>query len=536
VDDNNEQLDDMQAERENNLAEKSGKEAFKRQAKKHNRNQTIKKIWQKIPIAVKLMLLKILVVIIIVLLVVSMIVAVIDEIDSMNKQQSLYEQSLQNTAMTTTLEEYLKQFSHAGEAPQSEDGKFYKMYSDRESAETGWPTIGNADILWRVWQDKFAVPGQVMTGEGQIKTVANVQEYVNGYLTRGSEANYGKAEVDSMNIYIEKSVVDNVGKEIRETYYNKVKEETEGLNLSQQQLYALTAIAYATGNIELGSNYSGKHFKEVYQEGLANYAINSWEHNRYIWDNWWCYKASGSTGTKRSRDAQFETYVKGIYNFAESPAGEVSARKYFIYWTESQLALYDDSPELQVTRTPANEPEIFTYVENVGNSGTILQTCEQVMNELLTANAKYGYGSTSNGIEASSNFGVTKECNCAIYVSAVLYKSGLLSAEYINNYNYNTTGYYSNPYGGNYLNQMMYDAPGWIQVSEEDVQPGDVCIYLKNENGNEMGHSFIYAGDGYAWDQTSGCISSSGNAPVRGKVSSWETWKNKYTVYVWHKM
>ena len=131
MDDNNEQLDDMQAERENNLAEKSGKEAFKRQAKKHNRNQTIKKIWQKIPIAVKLMLLKILVVIIIVLLVVSMIVAVIDEIDSMNKQQSLYEQSLQNTAMTTTLEEYLKQFSHAGEAPQNTAETLWREWADR---------------------------------------------------------------------------------------------------------------------------------------------------------------------------------------------------------------------------------------------------------------------------------------------------------------------------------------------------------------------------------------------------------------------
>ena len=57
MDNENEQLDEMQEQNENRLAEKSGKQAMKKQQKKNQRKQTIKTIWQKIPLNVKLAML-----------------------------------------------------------------------------------------------------------------------------------------------------------------------------------------------------------------------------------------------------------------------------------------------------------------------------------------------------------------------------------------------------------------------------------------------------------------------------------------------
>ena len=121
----------------------------------------------------------------------------------------------------SSLEKYLQQFSHSGEAPKSADGKFYKMYSDGK-----YPTIGNADIKWSTWQSKFACSGVVLTADGQIKKVEDVQKYVNGFLSRGDVGIYSKEEINMLNIFIEKELVDNIGQEIRDYFYNKVVSET----------------------------------------------------------------------------------------------------------------------------------------------------------------------------------------------------------------------------------------------------------------------------------------------------------------------
>ena len=128
--------------------------------------------------------------------------------------------------------------------------------------------------------------------------------------------------------------------------------------------------------------------------------------------------------------------------------------------------------------------------------------CEIVMNDLLDNNVHYSQSNLMwNNIEESNDFS-RYGCCCATYVSVVLYRSGALSAEHINQYNYNNTGTVDS--GG--VNTMLRDA-GWQKVSEEEAQAGDVCVY--------NGHTFIYAGGNEIWDQTSGCISSSGGAPRR---------------------
>ena len=217
------------------------------------------------------------------------------------------ENDFNNVTSIQNLSTYLRQFSHTGEAAQSSDGKYYLMYGDG----VGWPTIGNADIQWKSHYTKFAKSGKVLQNGVEV-TVPNVADYVNGFLTRGATATYSNEEIYQMQIYIEKELVDEIGDELQSKYYNIVRNETSGLNLSKQQLYALTEIAYNFGSLQERNGYT---FKQVYEAGAAQYEINSWEHNRFIWDNWWSYlggmtKDGGLYALLEARDGAFETYVK----------------------------------------------------------------------------------------------------------------------------------------------------------------------------------------------------------------------------------
>lgn len=265
-----------------------------------------------------------------------------------------------DTISNSSLSGYLWQFSHSTQAPQSADGKYYLMYGDG----VGWPTIGNADIQWKSHHSKFNEPGKVLK-DGVETTVTSVEEYVNGFLTRGAEAEYTNDEVYQMQIYVEKELVDKIGDEIQKTYYDSVINATSGLNLSRQQLYALTTIIYNFGYLPTRNGYT---FKQVYETGAGQYEINSWEHNRFIWDNWWCALGGGAAGHIPMRDAAFETYVKGIYDFSQSSAGPVFGRSCYIYYTQEQLNKFDYAPNKPITRTISNEPQIFKYEEN--SSGT----------------------------------------------------------------------------------------------------------------------------------------------------------------------
>lgn len=265
-----------------------------------------------------------------------------------------------NTVSNSSLSGYLWQFSHSVEAPQSADGKYYLMYGDGR----GWPTIGNADIQWKSHHAKFNEPGRVLKN-GEETSVTSVEEYVNSFLTRGAEEKYTDDEIYQMQIYVEKELVDKIGDQIQETFYNSVVNETSGLSLSRQQIYALTTIIYDFGNLPTRNGYT---FKQVYEVGAAQYEINSWEHNRFIWDNWWCYVGGGAAGHIKERDAAYETYVKGIYDASQFSGGGVYNRKQYIYFTQEQLNTFSYAPNLPITRTASNEPQIFKYEEN--SSGT----------------------------------------------------------------------------------------------------------------------------------------------------------------------
>lgn len=281
------------------------------------------------------------------------------------------------------LADYLLAFSHAWgyEAPQSGDGKYYKMYGDGK----GWPTIGNADIQWASHQGKFSKPGKIMH-KGQEMEVANVADYVNtNCLTRGATAEYSDSEVSQMEIYIEKELVDAVGEQIQQVTYDYVISQTTGLNLTRQQIYPLVAISYNFGYLP---ERNGRTFKEAYLEASAQFEEFSWEHNRYIWDFWWNAIGGGAEGHIPSRDAQFETYVKGVFDYSLSDAGTPFARKYYIYYTLQQKAQFIYAPNKTITRNTtdlANEEKIFTTAQYEG--------------EFTPANEKYiaGYYTSTTG-------------------------------------------------------------------------------------------------------------------------------------------
>lgn len=382
---------------------------------------------------------------------------------------------------TRSLADYLRQFSHSGEAPKSSDGKYYKMYGDG----AGWPTIGNADIQWKSHASKFEIPGKVLEN-GTEKDVTSIRSYVNGFLSKGETAEYTNSEIDNMEIYVETGVVDEVGNQIQSVYYNAVEAYTRGLNLSKQQLYALTAIQYNFGSLPERNGYT---FRKAYEDGAALYEVNSWEHNKFIWDNWWCYIAGGSAGHIPSRDAAFETYVKGIYDFSQSSAGEVFGRNCYIYYTQAQidyLKQNQDVPNKTITRTSSNEQEIFSYVKKFGNG--IIDVAEEIHNIMEEQNWTYSVGGDLywNDIEMSTNNPNKVTC-CATYVSSVLYSAGYLTEEETNSFNYNAAnGLYD------YLSKTKH----WKEItSYDDLEAGDI-VFMTVENSSGIGHVQIYAGDG----------------------------------------
>lgn len=268
-------------------------------------------------------------------------------------------ESFRTSSSGKSLAVYLRQFSHSGEAPQSTDGNYYIMYGDGK----GWPTIGTADIQWKSHYPKFCVPGKVWHNGNEIE-VENVAKYINdNCLTKGAMEKYTNEEVSAMKIGIEKKLVDDIGNTIQQVYYKHVQESTDGLVLSRQQLYALTAVAYNFGYLPTRND---KTFKQTYEEGMRDNEEGSWKHNRYIWDNWWCALGGGAEGHIPARDAAFETYVKAVFDFSQSDAGEVFGRKYYIYYTSTQLAKFSYAPRKTITRTTANEEEIFTMVKASG--------------------------------------------------------------------------------------------------------------------------------------------------------------------------
>ncbi len=153
--DENGMLGQAEAERQNKEALKSGKEALKKQSKKNAKNKMLKVIIKAIIAKLQLVLLFVILSTMIVTIITSIIVALFGGDTSDKKNLSEY--GLTDSSRGMSLQLYLRQFSHSGEAPQTDDKLYYKLYGDG----VGWPTIGNADLQWKSHQDKFDCAGKL---------------------------------------------------------------------------------------------------------------------------------------------------------------------------------------------------------------------------------------------------------------------------------------------------------------------------------------------------------------------------------------
>ena len=112
----NNQLDEVEANRQNNLALKSGKEAFKRQAKKNAKKQLVKAIIKIIATVVAKIMMYLLPIIIVTVIVAAIITALFGG----DTENGLNDEDMNNSSQELSLVDYLRQFSHTTEAPQTE--------------------------------------------------------------------------------------------------------------------------------------------------------------------------------------------------------------------------------------------------------------------------------------------------------------------------------------------------------------------------------------------------------------------------------
>ena len=379
------------------------------------------------------------------------------------------------------------------------------MYSDGQ-----WPTIGDADLQWKSHGGSFNVSGNVIDN-GVEKTVSNIAEFIDNKIG-GRAAERSVSFMNSLQIGIEVEIVDKVGKELQDRYWDDLMTQVGVLDLSTQQLYALMEIKYAFGSLPIRN---GKSFSQVYLDGLNQDGVtkNSWKHNQYIWDNWWAYVGGGWDIHIPARDVGYETYVKGLMNINESEAGTITNRQYYIYYTEEQLNYYKNmigtahytsdliKPITRDTNNETHEKEIFTYVENnsigtgSGDVQAFLDASAEISEQYITDGWHY-YRELGelywNNIEKSLNNPHKATC-CATYVGCALYAAGMFSEEEMNASDVN----YNSPWGL----ATFLKSKGWKEKhSYNELEPGDVVIIgCENKEGiyDPYGHVQTYAGDDY---------------------------------------
>lgn len=288
---------------------------------------------------------------------------------------------------------------------------------------------------------------------------------------------------------VDKEFVDALEEQEIQSNIDSIKSATAGLDLKEYQIHALVSRAYncgVSGAISVTRGSPALNFVDSYQRYWNEETDDQFE------------EQNNNANFGHSLYTQYMS--KPVTSDGKYLAGLERRRK--SEWTLFQTGYYDVLDKW--------------YKEG----GDILEMCEIVMNDLLDNNVHYSLTNLVwNNIEASNDFS-RYGCCCATYVSVVIYRAGLLDADHINQYNYNYTGTVAS--GG--VSTMLRDA-GWQRISEEEAQAGDVCVY--------DGHTFIYAGGNEIWDQNSGCISSSGRAPVRGTLSQWSYYKNTYNLEIW---
>lgn len=203
------------------------------------------------------------------------------------------------------------------------------------------------------------------------------------------------------------------------------------------------------------------------------------------------YGEAGMNGTSRTQWKNAKTPEEAAYQFE--------------WWYEKHAG-----GTQQARATQAREYyEKFkgkTKPAKSGN-GDVMKACKEVMNDMIKRKVRYSTSTLTWG-DIKKSIKDPYAC-CATYVSAVLYKAGLLTEKQINSYNYHYTGSGGVP--------DMLEAAGWKKVPVSQAKEGDVV--------NMYGyHVMFYAGGNMIWDEQSAVVTSTGG-PTGGPQSQWSIYK-----------
>lgn len=143
----------------------------------------------------------------------------------------------------------------------------------------------------------------------------------------------------------------------------------------------------------------------------------------------------------------------------------------------------------------------------------VLQTCPEVLQWMIDTDNKYSLGAGLHWGDIAKSAESNYYC-CATFVSVVLYKSGALTEDQINSFNYNYTGAGGIP--------DMLEAAGWYQVPVSEAKPGDII--------NNYGiHVMIYAGNGSLYDED--C--AQGMKTTSPRSDTWPYYESSPLTQIW---
>lgn len=290
--------------------------------------------------------------------------------------------------------------------------------------------------------------------------------------------------------WIPADIVDQILDQEIENWYNVIVSHTQGLNLTEYQIHALTSralncghnsyLAYETspanGNINLEravQTYWNAENDDFYEELFELYGgseINSEQENEII------NKSNNTHGL-------FTSYLAGPNN-----GGQLDNRR-MSEWILFQTGYYGYH---------TNQKKFYG-----GSGGTILECAEYIHKYMEDNNYNYCvYGGNSYEECAafgrshflSSTFAKSQEDNhpqtcCATFVSWVLQDAGYMTEEEHNRYGCN---------GALNIARFLENQKGWTRISDvSQLEPGDVMVY-------NYGHVQIYAGDNTYYNAGSG--------------------------------
>ncbi len=327
------------------------------------------------------------------------------------------------------LKEYIHYWEHSSPPPTNADGTKYIIEDDG----AGHPTVGyGVDIINGGFKQEFIAAGYPITIGGEVD----------------------KAFVDALE-----------DREIQECI-NYIKSMTNGLNLSEYQIYALVSRAYNCGkagavairrgssNLDFMSSYKEywKSEDDKFEAKDANADFNHSLYTNYMSEPVTAKDKGYMSGLERRRKSEWVLFQTGYMDVLDK-------------W----------------------------YVEGMG--GSIIE-CAKAIHQYMEENGytycvygsnsyeECGRNGKSHGLsrtfEASKS---NKNTCCATYVSWVLQEAGYLTESEHND-------------GADNLTNLLINK-GWTVITDiNQFQPGDVLTYSS--------HVEIYAGDGTVYNAGSG--------------------------------